>query len=233
VTSRLVRWSAVAFCLVLTLLQFALLLADQYGQYSVEILRDNQDAKVAAQAAATGIALAPYVPMAHEALALALMSDGQVKVSLIQHRQALRLAPADAQLWAEYAESLAHTGHFGSDLDQAQHNSLSLGPQSARVNWQIALLGARYWNRGNTTQQADWARAMLNTLRAYPVAFEYALVNTGRASAVCVYAGTELGLARWCEYAQWLLAACQQTELLPGAQRACHEFGIQDSTDAH
>jgi hypothetical protein len=218
--------------LALALLQFASLLADQYGQYSAEILRENQDAKVAAQAAASGIALAAYIPALHEASALALVADGQVKAGLIQHREALRLAPADAQLWAEYSESLAYTGHFGSDLELAQRNALRLGPESARVNWQIALIGARYWNRGNTAQQADWARAMLKTLAEHPTRFQYTLVRIGRASAVCVYTGSELGLARWCEYAQWLMTACQQADLPPAAQRACGKFGIQGFSNA-
>jgi hypothetical protein len=231
-TIRLLRWLVIALCLALSLLQFALLLADQYGQYSAEILRENHDAKVAAQAAASGISLAPYIPALHESLALALIADGQVETGLIRHREALRLAPADAQLWAEYSESLAYTGHFGPELEQAQHNALSLGPESARVNWQIALLGARYWNRGNTAQQADWARAMLKTLDEYPARFQYTLVNIGRASAVCVYAGAELGLARWCEYAQWLMTACQQADLPPAAQRACGKFGIQGFSNA-
>ena len=127
------------------------------------------------------------------------------------YRKALRLAPADALLWAEYAQALARLGRFDAALTGAVTQARQLAPNSPAVQHSLAELGLSYWQRGTGEQQALWLASMRDELARSRGAFLGHALTRGQGQTFCRGPARPLGEEKWCEsIASALLGGCFQ-----------------------
>src|SRR5689334_11197610 len=116
--------------------------------------------------AASDIA-ARYPPWSSTHLALrgwVLAENHDAEQSDAAYRKALKLAPGDPLLWAEYALALARLGQFDARLTAAVSQAGALAPNSPVVQRSLADLGVSYWTRGKPEQRELWLTSMRNQL---------------------------------------------------------------------
>lgn len=114
------------------------------------------------------------------------------------YRQALRLAPGDALLWAEYGLALARIGQFDAQLTLVLARAVRLAPTSDAVGRSIAELGLSYWPRGTPEQQGLWLAGMRAELARSRGEFLGHVLTRGQGKTFCRDAAHRLGEERWC-----------------------------------
>lgn len=111
---------------------------------------------------------------------------------------AIRLAPADGYLWAEYAQFLLRAGAPDQDVYQATRRSNHLAPSSRSVQRSNAQAAQQYWFFAGDLLQDEWMRSMQFMLRHEPAKFRRMMIQSRRAELLCPLIGDALGEAMWC-----------------------------------
>lgn len=155
-------------------------------------------------------------------------AQGQGEDTLATYRAVLRDAPADAYRWAELARSLAGTGQFGAEFDQACRRAQALAPVSPAVHAVLAGVAWRYWNFLSVEQRTLLFRSLRRTIRngTERQRLLEAVVRERRQRAFCAEFLYPAGAGSWCERLDGELAACAQPKkLTPHKQRWCKRVG--------
>lgn len=122
---------------------------------------------------------------------------------------ALRWAPADPLLWAEYAQALARLGRFDDSLTQALTQSQALAPQSPAIQTTLAEMGVSYWSHGNAEQRALWLPSMRYELDHSRASLLGVVMTRGRGQTFCRGPAHALHEDEWCaSVASALLGGC-------------------------
>lgn len=137
------------------------------------------------------------------------VENRQGDAALAAYAQALRLAPGDAVLWAEYAQALGRLGRFDESLALAVRRAAQLAPTSPVVRRALAELGLTYWARGGDALRALWLERMRAELARHRGTFLGTVLTRGRGLTFCREPAAALGETAWCErIAPALLGGC-------------------------
>lgn len=209
---RTIYWkknSSVPFLLVVAALAFLNLLNLVGAGYSraANRLLDRPESP-AALAASDIAARYPSWSSTHVALrGWVLAENGKTEEAEAAYRKALRLAPGDPLLWAEYALALGRLGQFDARLTTAVSQAAALAPNSPAVQRSLAELGVSYWARGTPEQRELWLAAMRNQLARNRGEFLGHVLTRGRGQAFCDDAAHALGEDTWCSSMAGVLQA--------------------------
>lgn len=133
--------------------------------------------------------------------------------ALAAYARALRLAPADGVLWAEYAQALGRLGRFDSAMAHATQRAQALAPHSAAVLHALAGIGLSYWALGDDALRAAWLDSMRAELGRNRGGFLGQVLTRGQGGAFCRGPAAALGESAWCaRIAPALLGGCYRLE---------------------
>lgn len=186
------------FGLLLGWIQTKALFAESALEKSREQAERNPASVTALNAATLAVEIAPWRPELRAELSWRLQATGRPKEARRQFALALSAAPADAYLWAEYAQLLARQGKFGREMEQVTQRSNHLGPTSGTIQQSHAETGLYYWSRGSSALQQEWLGSMKFMLRNDRDLFLQKVRGAGRAALFCLGPGAHLPLAGWC-----------------------------------
>lgn len=145
--------------------------------------------------------LAPWRPAFHQAYARSLIVNGHAPNEVIaRFDEAMNWAPADANLWLDYSQILAHQGQFGSKLELAASRVNTLAPTTPQIQFGHALLGVYWWYQAPMPVQQQWTRSMSWALSHQPKKFLNTIVASRKMYWFCASAAQELPLNKWCGY---------------------------------
>jgi tetratricopeptide (TPR) repeat protein len=190
--------SALLGAATLALLNLANLAAAGYGGFASRHL-DRPQSPATQEAARLAALWAPWSASRTALLGWVYIENGESSEAGQAYLRALRLAPGDPMLWAEYALALARMGRFDSNLTVATRRALSLAPNSPAVRASIADLGISYWKRGVPEQQEVWLEAMRGERRAGRGGLLATVVGRGQVATFCSGPAIRLDEAEWCD----------------------------------
>jgi len=188
---------ALAGAALLLLLNLSALVAGAYGRYAEQRLDRLPDER-AARAGTLAATLAPW-----SAQGLALKGwihggSGDFATADAAYRAALRRAPADALLWAEYALVLGRNRVFDQRLTLATRRALELAPASPAVRQGIARMALSYWRFADTPVRELWRQSLRWELDHNRAAFLQSLDREGSRGTFCAWHAADLGEQPWC-----------------------------------
>jgi Flp pilus assembly protein TadD len=159
---------------------------------------DNPESPKTIAAARIAARLAPWSAKYHALHGWVLAENHRDEESRAQYRRALQVAPADALLWAEYAQVLARLGHFDDTLSEALHQARALAPNSPAVQRTLADIGLAYYERGNIAQREVWVEAMGRELIRDRRTFLAHVQTRGQTGLFCRELAGQFHEGAWC-----------------------------------
>lgn len=183
---------------LLALLNLCALAAAGYAAAADRQLDRPESPKVLA-AARIASQLAPWSAKYHALHGWLLAENRLAEESLAAYDEALRLAPADAVLWAEYAQVLARLGRFDDALTGALEQARTLAPNSPVIQRTLAELGLAYFERGNARQREIWLDAMRAELAQNRKPLLTHVLTRGQRQLFCLELAPKLGEEAWCK----------------------------------
>ena len=188
---------ALAGAALLLLLNLLALTAGAYGRYAEQRLDRLPDAR-ATRAASLAASLAPW-----SARPLALQGwiqgeSGDFEAADAAYAAALRRAPADALLWAEYALVLGSNRVFDERMTHATRRALALAPTSPAVRQGVSRMALSYWHFADAELRELWRQSLRWELDHNRATFLQALDQGGYRRAFCAWHAADLGEERWC-----------------------------------
>jgi hypothetical protein len=209
--------------------------AELYGRIAAEHRSKGIFTLAGVSAARQAANLQPWRPASRAEVGWMMGLRGDLRPLHKQYRRALRLAPASAYLWLEYAEALARSYQLDNDYTVAVERATTLAPSARPVQVAAARMGSRHWNQGDEKVRAVWARNMSHVLATTPYDLLWPVVRDRREDVLCGFVGAELGLARWCFAVSAARTLCDTVETdAPGvAAEQCRRLGLNlPATDA-
>lgn len=203
----MLRWTVFGAALLLLVAHGSTLLGGAYARYAERHLDRPRDPSVV-EAAALATRLSPW---AQRRLALAgwiATEADQPEIADAYYRRALRWAPGDPLLWAEYAQARSRRGHFDAATLAATQQALYLAPTSAAVQHAIAAIGLSYWRRGTPELHAAWQRALRYELDHNRGQFLQQVLRRGQSAVFCADLAARVGEQRWCSAVGQKPGAC-------------------------
>ena len=188
---------ALAGAALLLSINLLALCAGLYAGYAEQRLDRLPDER-ATRAATLAAMLAPW-SAPHRALQGWIRgASGDFEAADAAYLAALRRAPADALLWAEYALVLGRNRVFDERLTLATRRALELAPASPAVRQGIARMALSYWRFGEPPVRELWRQSLRWELDHNRAAFLHALERDGHRRAFCAWHAADLGEAPWC-----------------------------------
>ena len=183
-----------ALLLLLNLLALTASLYAWFAEQRLDVLPDVRATRASAHAAS----LAPWSAR-HTALhGWVLANSGDFAGADAAYLEALRLAPADPLLWAEYALALGRNRVFDERLTLATRRALALAPASPAVRQGVSRMALSYWRFGSPEVRELWRQSLRWELDHNRASFLNALDREGHRSAFCASHAAELGEQAWC-----------------------------------
>jgi tetratricopeptide (TPR) repeat protein len=188
---------ALAGAALLLLLNLLALAAGLYARYAEQRLDRLPDAR-AARASALATGLAPWSAPTRALEGWIHGESGDFEAADAAYVAALRRAPADALLWAEYALVLARNRVFDARLEHATRRALALAPTSPAVRQGLSRMGLAYWRFAEPPVRELWRQSLRWELDRDRAAFLLALDREGFRGTFCAWHAEDLGEAAWC-----------------------------------
>jgi hypothetical protein len=188
---------ALAGTALLLLLNLLALAASVYGDYAEQRL-DRLPDENAQRAGALAVALAPWSAPRQALHGWIEAESGNFVAADAAYVKALRQAPADALLWAEYALALARNRMFDARLLLATRRALALAPTSPAVRQGVARMAMTYWRFGSPELQELWRQSLRWELDHNRAAFLQALDREGYRRAFCLDQADVFNERDWC-----------------------------------
>ncbi len=188
---------ALAGAALLLLLNLLALTAGLYARYAegrLDILPDERAARASRHASA----LARWSPEYRALQGWILGESGDFPGADAAYRGALRRAPADALLWAEYALVLGRNRVFDERLALATRRALALAPASPAVRQGISRMALGYGLFGDEPVRELWRQNLRWELDHNRAAFLQTVERDGYRRAFCYQYATDLGESAWC-----------------------------------
>lgn len=180
--------------LLLNLMALAATLYAGYAERRLDRLPDER----AARAGALAAALAPWSATHHALAGWIHGGSSDVEAAEAHYAAALRRAPADALLWAEYALVLCRNRAFDDRLTHVTRRALALAPASPAVRQGVARMALAYWRFGDEELRDLWRQSLRWELDHNRAVFLQALERDGGKRAFCAWQAAELGEQAWC-----------------------------------
>ncbi|MEK6805831.1 MAG: hypothetical protein AABY95_04205 [Pseudomonadota bacterium] len=196
---KIIALALLIFGLLLGWTEIRALTAETYRHKSQVIAKQSPTSIAALKSAVLSVQLAPWNAYSHAELAWRLQSSGNFRASRQQFAQALSWAPADAYLWAEYAQLLAHQRKFGREMELVTRESNRLGPTSSAIQHSNAYIGLYFWGRGTQELRNQWQTSMAFVLRTNRKRFLEQVRNVHRDRYFCLGPGVNLQVGSWCD----------------------------------
>lgn len=190
-------WPAAAAVVLILVLGALDLSATAYGRYAEARLDRLPDPGVQA-AAALATAFSPWSAQPAALHGWILAQGGSRDEAIAAYLRALRWAPADALLWAEYAQALARMEVFDERMTWATRRALELAPSSPAVRDTVATMGLAYWRRGEEALHDLWRQSIRWQLDHSRGSFLSAVEGREQRGAFCLRYAAALGEAAWC-----------------------------------
>ncbi len=185
------------------------LLGGAYAQYAEGRL-DQAESESTTQASRLSALLTPWNARRQGLYGWVLTERHQGEEAETRYLTALRWAPADPLLWAEYALSLARSGRFDESLLHAIRRAQTLAPHSPAVQNSIAAIGLSYWRRGTQELRERWLMSMRYERDHNRQTFLDQVVTRGQALTFCTDAAPRLGEQQWCATVRRRVEECRQ-----------------------
>ena len=189
---------ALSSALVLALANLANLAGAGYASVASSYL-DRPESPGALAAAQIAAQVSPWSGSRNALHGWLLAENRRADESDAAYRKALRLAPADPLLRAEYALALARLGRFDAALTEAVAQAQKLAPNSPAVQRSLAELGLSYWARGSQEQRALWLTSMRYELAHSRNDFLAHALTRGQGQTFCREMAPPLDEKKWCE----------------------------------
>ena len=191
---------AVAAATLLALANLANLAGAGYASVASARL-DTPESPGALAAAELAARVSPWSSSRHALHGWLLAENRRADEAETAYRKALRLAPADALLWTEYALALARLGRFDAALTEAVTRAQQLAPNSPAVQRSLAEMGLSYWARSDAPQRALWLTSLRGELVASRQLFLGHVLTRGRTDIFCRDIAPQVGEEKWCDSA--------------------------------
>ena len=183
-----------ALLLLLNLSSLAAALYANFAEQRLDLLPDLR----ASRASALAAALAPW-SATHRALHGWVLGDsGDFESAQAAYLGALRRAPADALLWAEYAQVLGRNRVFDERLTAATQRALALAPASPAVRQGISRMALAYGLFGEGPVRELWRQNLRWELDHSRETFLHTVQQDGYRRAFCLKYAPDLGESAWC-----------------------------------
>jgi hypothetical protein len=189
--------TALAGAALVLLLNLLALSASLYGGYAEQRLDRLPDER-ATRAGALAATLAPWSARQRALQGWIHGESGDFATADAAYRAALRRAPADAVLWAEYALVLGRNRVFDERLAFATRRALALAPASPAVRQGIARMALSYWRFGDAEVRELWRQSLRWELDHSRDSFLRDVDRDGHRAAFCAWHAADLGEAAWC-----------------------------------
>jgi hypothetical protein len=188
---------ALAGAALLLLLNLSALAATGYAYFAEERLGVLPDLR-ATRASAHAAALAPWSARQRALRGWVLGNSGEFEAAQAAYVGALRRAPADALLWAEYALVLGHNRVFDERLTLATTRALALAPASPAVRQGVSRMALSYWRSGAPELRELWRQSLRWELDHNHDSFLAAVEREGHRNAFCADHAAQFGEQAWC-----------------------------------
>ena len=189
--------AALPVLLLVAALNLLNLLASGYERRAEQRLDVLPDA--AAESDSTAAAALSYWNARRHALRGWISAEeGDIEAAVASYAKALRRAPADAVLWAEYAQALARNRVFDGRLTWATLRALTLAPASPAVRQGVSRMGFSYWRQGEADLQELWRQSFRWELDHNRASFLRTVEDDGLRATFCARHAEVLGEAAWC-----------------------------------
>lgn len=182
---------------VLLLLNLLALAASMYGDFAERGLDRLPDDSVDRAGVLAGT-LAPWLAPHHARRGWIAAESGDFPAADAAYLKALRRAPADALLWAEYALALARNRMFDARLLLATRRALALAPTSPAVRQAISRMALTYWRFGSAELRGLWQQALRWELDHNRTAFLQSVDRDGYRRAFCLDQAEAFNEQDWC-----------------------------------
>jgi hypothetical protein len=177
-----------------------------------------------AQWLAEAVRLAPHRAGYRRDYAAALWDSGNAEGAGQQLGEALRDAPADGALWAQYEFQLLQQSPDDPALRYAISRVDELGPHQAELQLAQADLAAQSWHWVSPAVRQAWLPSLRFVLAQDRDDFLVRSFRRGDEGNLCS-AASELGLAPWCRYAIAARMVCARGQLNAEQVRLCDQWG--------
>jgi hypothetical protein len=188
---------ALAGAALLLLLNLLALTASLYAYFAEQRLDVLPDLR-ATRASAHATWLAPWSARYRALRGWVLANSGDFAGADAAYLGALKLAPADSLLWAEYALVLGRNRIFDERLTLATTRALALAPASPAVRQGVSRMALSYWRFGSPELRELWRQSLRWELDHNRASFLNALDREGHRRAFCANQAAELGEQAWC-----------------------------------
>lgn len=189
---------ALAGAALVLLLNLLALTASLYGRYAEQRLDRLPDER-AERAATLAATLAPWSARYQALRGWIHGESGDFTAADAAYAAALRRAPADALLWAEYALVRCRNRVFDDRTTLATRRALTLAPTSPAVRQGISRMALSYWRFGEPELRDLWRQSLRWELDHNRATFLATLDREGYRATFCAWHAAGLGEAAWCE----------------------------------
>ena len=193
----MLRPAALAAAALLLLLNLSALAAALYAHFAEQRLDALPDER-AARASTLAAQLAPWSATHRATQGWILGDSGDFAAADAAYQHALRRAPADALLWAEYALVLGRNRVFDQRLTLATQRALALAPSSPAVRQGISRMALSYGLFAEAPVREIWRQNLRWELDRNRATFLYAVTQDGYRRAFCIQYAADLGESAWC-----------------------------------
>lgn len=135
--------------------------AESYLRFSTQRAQNSATRPAARQASDIAHKLQPFSARALQSQAGNDLFLGHSELALDEYSAALRLAPADAYLWRDYALALVYARTFDQRLEHAVVQAQIWGRKSTTVHMALALAGIKVFRQSSPALRNSW----LNSIR--------------------------------------------------------------------
>lgn len=217
--------------LLFAALQFGGLLANAYDGYGSERRGGRADSVSARAASAFAVQLAPWNAGFHRNLAWSELAAGTPETVVAEARQILSWAAGDPYLSAESTLLLAQAGVFDSRLLAAVRSSSERSPQTRSTQLALALLGLRYWERGDEALRAVWRASIRFSFEHDRERLLQQVIRTQSENRLCGEASLQLDLTQlpdnWCAGVSLFRGLCIRDDLDETQHAWCRAQGFR------
>lgn len=193
----------------------------------LDALRGNRADLSAAQRAyfaGEAVRLAPWRADYRRDFAGNLWDDGDHEASVRQLAAALRYAPADPALWAQYEFELALSAPQDPRVPRAAERVAALGPNQPELQQAQANLAVQAWLKVGPEVRQIWLHSLRYALARDHDGFLLRSFRVGGETNLCSSAAA-LGIQQWCGYARQARMFCALGDLPPLQAQQCINWG--------
>lgn len=209
VTRRFLLGGLLASSVLVVVLNLSGFMANAYTDFSRSQIRFADSRAAVRQAAQLVQKLDFRNPEAAQFLAEDDLYAGHQEQALNGYEHALKLAPADAFLWRDYAVARIRLGLIDVELEKAVIQAQSLAPKSKPLQFSLAMAGLKVYAQSNPALQSRWLQSIRFAYYIQPNGLIFAAYVAGQDLMLCQQVIPNSGSNPWCIQARWRHGLCQ------------------------